>query len=141
MKQNLIIGGILAQLMVNPVSSTTVQTTDAAELYACTDTSSTGVPEAGITVCDATGTPALARRSESDNLQSREGALVVFLEDDGVSAKAGLQPGDVLYRLGGVDVDTAETAAEILSRIGTRSDTIVNFLRDGRPYRVKLRRH
>ena len=137
MKQNLIVGGILAQLMVNPVSSTTMQTTDAAELYACTDTSSTGVPEVGITVCDATGTPALARRSESDNLQSREGALVVSLEDDGVSAKAG----DMLYRLGGVDVDTAEAAAEILSRIEARSDTIVNFLRDGRPYRVKLRRH
>ena len=53
----------------------------------------------------------------------------------------GLQPGDVIYRVGGVDVDTAESAADVLSQIGARGDTIVNFLRGGRPYRVKLRRN
>ena len=141
MKQRCIVGGALAVLMANPVSATRLQTGEGAHLYVCTDTTSAGVPGVGVTVCDATGTPELARRSEADNLQSREGALVVSLEDDGVSARAGLQPRDVIYRVGGVDVDTAASAAEVLAQIGARSDTIVNFLRDGRPYRVKLRRN
>jgi hypothetical protein len=46
----------------------------------------------------------------------------------------------VIYRVGGVDVASAESATDVLAQIEARSDTIVNFLRGGRPYRVKIRR-
>ena len=141
MGQRLVVGGVLTLLTMHPMSATRLQTAESDQLYACTDATSAGVPAVGVTVCDATGTPELERRFATDNLQSREGALVVSLEDAGVSARAGLQRGDVIYRVGGVDVDTAESAADVLSQIGARSDTIVNFLRGGRPYRVKLRRN
>lgn len=141
MSQGHVIAGFLTLLMATHASAVSGQTAENAELYVCTDAASAGVPSLGLTICDATGTPELERRSEVDNLQSRRGALVVSLEDAGVSARAGLQSGDVIYRVGGVDVATAESVADILSQIGARSDTIVNFLRGGRPYRVKLRRN
>ena len=139
MRQTLVVAGFLTVSIVSHVSAARGQTAETTQLYACSDATSAGVPELGVTLCDATATPELERRSEADNLQSREGARVVSLDDAGVSARAGLQSGDVIYRVGGVDVDTAEAAADVLSQIGTRSDTIVNFLRGGRPYRVKLR--
>ena len=86
-------------------------------------------------------TTSLTDRSEVDNLQVRDGALVVELDAAGVSATAGLQPGDMIYRVGGVDVGNAQSAAATLEGIGSREDTVVNFLRRGRPYRVKLRRN
>ena len=45
----------------------------------------------------------------------------------------------MIYRVGGVDVASVTEAAEHLARIVADSDTVVNFLRGGRPYRVKLR--
>jgi len=37
-------------------------------------------------------------------------------------------------------VDSASAAVDALSGVSDSSDTVVNFLRGGRPYRVKLRR-
>ena len=138
--QRIVVAGSLTLLMVNGASATGGQAAETDRLYVCTDTASAPVPDLGVTVCDATTTPELERRAEADNLQSRQGALVVSLQDAGVSARAGLQPGDVIYRVGGVDVASAESATDVLALIDARSDTIVNFLRGGRPYRVKIRR-
>ena len=113
---------------------------DAPSLYDCTEATTAEVSRLGVTICDAAPTAALAARATTENLQMREGALVVELETDGVSEVAGLQPGDVIYRVGGIDVSDAEAAAESLAGVGTSADTVVNFLRGGRPYRVKLRR-
>lgn len=108
--------------------------------YACVDTAPAADAPLGLALCDARPTAALTDRSEVDNLQIRDGALVVEVEANGISAIAGLQPGDVIYRVGGVNVSTASSAASELERVGTTADTVVNFLRGGRPYRVKLRR-
>ena len=70
----------------------------------------------------------------------RLGALVSRVETAGIGAAAGLIGGDVIYRIGGNDVAEAGAAAEQLDMIGTSADTVVNFLRKGRPYRIKLRR-
>ena len=75
-----------------------------------------------------------------DNLQVRAGALVSRVETRGTAALGGLAVGDVIYRVGGTDVDDADTAAQQLDLVGTSADTVVNFLRLGRPYRIKLRR-
>ena len=94
----------------------------------------------GLDLCDAEPTPLLAERAEPDNLQTRDGALVVDVEEGGIAAVAGVQPGDVIYRVAGVDVPGAADAGAGLADVGTDSDTQINFLRRGRPYRIKLRR-
>lgn len=109
-------------------------------LYVCADPADTRVVDIGATLCDAAPTDALAARREPDNLQLRAGALVTAVSAGGVAQAAGLQAGDVIYRVGGVDVeDNVETTAR-LSLIGDAADTVVNFLRGGRPYLVRLRR-
>ena len=108
-------------------------------LYACVDPAQTRVLDIGITVCDAEATDALRTRLDRDNLQLREGVLVTEVTADGIAGVAGLLPGDVIYRVGGVDVsDDVETAAR-LSLIADDADSLMNFLRLGRPYRVKIR--
>ena len=94
----------------------------------------------GLELCDAEATTLLARRAEPDNLQTRAGALVVEVEDGGIAAVAGVQPGDMIYRAAGADVAGADDAGAGLASVGTDSDTQINFLRRGRPYRIKLRR-
>ena len=109
-------------------------------LYICVDAAATRTLDVGATVCDAAPTDALTRRVEIDNLQLRSGALITEVVGDGVAQVAGLRAGDVIYRVGGVDVDNNVKATARLSMIGQASDTVVNFLRRGRPYRVKIRR-
>ena len=109
-------------------------------LYRCETEGTVEVALLGIEMCDSEPTPLLARRAEPDNLQNRDGALVVEVADGGIAAIAGAQPGDMIYRVAGVDVPGAEEAAAGLATVGTDSDTQINFLRRGRPYRIKLRR-
>ena len=108
-------------------------------LYVCADPASTQALGVGITICDAAPTDGLRERMTPDNLQLREGTLVTEADPDGVAGIAGLQAGDVIYRVGGAYVGTTAETASRLSLITSDADTIVNFLRDGRPYRVKLR--
>lgn len=109
-------------------------------LYRCADAETVEVAALGLGLCDARPTARLAERAEPDNLQTRAGALVVEVADGGVAARAGAEPGDVIYRVAGVDVAGAAAAAAGLAGVGSGSDTQINFLRRGRPYRIKLRR-
>ena len=121
-------------LLVAPVAAQ-----DGDAFYTCVDAAVTRTLEIGATVCDAAPTAALTRRIEVDNLQLRAGALVTEVAVDSISQRAGLQEGDVIYRVGGVDVDNNVAVTARLSLIQESADTVVNFLRRGRPYRVKLR--
>lgn len=109
-------------------------------LYRCVDGPTVDVVVLGIELCDSQPTPRLAERAEPDNLQTRDGALVVEVVDGGIAAVAGVQPGDMIFRVAGVDVPGADDAGAGLAAVGTDSDTQINFLRRGRPYRIKLRR-
>ena len=109
-------------------------------LYRCETERTVEVAILGIEMCNSEPTPRLAERAEPDNLQTRGGALVVEVADGGIAAIAGTQPGDMVFRVAGVDVSGAEEAAAGLAAVGTDSDTQINFLRRGRPYRIKLRR-
>ena len=109
-------------------------------LYRCAAGAPVEVTTLGLDLCDSEPTPLLAQRAEPDNLQTREGALVVAVDEGSIAALAGVQPGDMIYRVAGVDVPGAEGAAAGLANVGTDSDTQINFLRRGRPYRIKLRR-
>ena len=110
-------------------------------LYTCSAEPNAQAGVVGLTLCDAEPTAELTEHAAPNNWQVRDGALVIELDLEGISDVAGLHSADMIYRVGGVDVGDAETAAEALAQIGSRSDTVVNFLRGGRPYRVKLRRH
>ncbi len=113
---------------------------NAADLYACGDRPPAEAAALGLTLCDAMATDALSARAGPENLQVRQGGLVTDVRPGGVSGIAGFHAGDVIYRVGGVDVPDARSAVENLGRVGSRADTVVNFLRGGRPYRIKLRR-
>ena len=117
-----------------------VQSSATLVLYSCVENTGAEAEIAGALLCDAQPTPGLTERAERDNLLVRHGALVIEVDKTSISETAGLKAGDVIYRVGGVDVADAETAAKNLATVQTRSDTVVNFLRGGRPYRVKLRR-
>ena len=112
----------------------------ASDLYACDGEPRAEAGAVGLTLCDGEPTPDLLAQAEADNLQVREGALVTAAVVDGVAGIAGMQAGDLIYRVGGADVADAGSAAGRLGLIETRADTVVNFLRGGRPYRIKLRR-
>ena len=127
-------------LLVTSSGPLTAAQSDAPSLYVCAEATTTKVTHVGLTVCDSRPTEALEARAETENLQIRAGALIVELDFPGIAAAEGLQPGDMIYRVGGADVDTAAETAVNLERVVSDSDTVVNFLRGGRPYRVKLRR-
>ena len=109
-------------------------------LYRCTDAAHVEADRVGLTLCDAEPTDTLADRAAPDNLQMRTGALVVAVAPAGLAAREGLLPNDVVFRVARSDVGGSGEAAAYLSAVGQDSDTVVNFLRQGRPYRVKLRR-
>jgi S1-C subfamily serine protease len=119
------------------VASIAAQSGDA--LYLCMSDSDTRALDIGATVCDAAPTDSLTQRMEVDNLQLRAGVLVTDVTVGDMAQIAGLAPGDVIYRVGGVDVGDNVLAAARLSLLMADTDTVVNFLRRGRPYRVKLR--
>jgi S1-C subfamily serine protease len=127
---------VLAGVLGNGIAAAQSETL---ALYACAESTTADVTLVGVTICDAQPTADLARRATLDNLQIREGAIIVQLDPKGVSTTSGLQAGDMIYRVGGIDIPNAETAVEHLARVGRAADTVVNFLRGGRPYRVKLR--
>ena len=137
MKRDFRIAGALV-LWAALVTTGTAQ--DEARFYICADASGEAEAPLGITLCDAQPTSTLTGRADADNLQVRDGALVVRTEADGISATAGIVPGDLIYRIGGVNVTNASAAIKELDQVETAADTVVNFLRGGRPYRVKLRR-
>ncbi len=114
------------------------QTGDA--LYVCADPDATRTIDIGATICDAAPTGVLIARIEPDNLQLRRGALVTEVSPGDIAQVAGLRAGDVIYRAGGVDVEDSVEATARLSLLVESADTVVNFLRRGRPYLVRLRR-
>ncbi len=127
----------LVAAMVCVVTAVATQHTE--PLYTCVAPAATRTLEIGATICDAAPTDALTRRITVDNLQLRTGALVTEVAAGSVLQIAGLEEGDVIYRVGGVDVENNVEVRARLSLIEEAADTVVNFLRRGRPYRLKIR--
>ena len=109
-------------------------------LYRCADDGRVEAEPIGLTLCDAAATDALADRAGPDNLQTRPGALVIAVAAAGPAGQEGMLANDLIFRVAGSDVAGSREAAARLAAVGRESDTVVNFLRAGRPYRVKLRR-
>ena len=92
------------------------------------------------TICDAAPTGTLTERLEPDNLQLREGALVTEVSPGASPRWRDSGPGTSSYRVGGVDVEDNIEATARLGLLVESADTVVNFLRRGRPYLVRIRR-
>jgi len=127
-------------VLLSPMAGQPRGQQDAPGFYECTArTRSVAAPTVGLTLCDARPTAAL-ERTTAEGIQRREGALVLEIDAQGLAAREGLMRGDLIYRVSGTPVTTAAEAAARLDQITPARDTVVNFLRGGRPYRVQLRR-
>jgi S1-C subfamily serine protease len=131
---------VVVSLFVSMSWATALATQPEEPIYRCVDASITQDLDIDATVCDAAPTDALTERLDTDNIQLRTGVLVTAIGTEGVAQTAGLQAGDLIYRIGGVDVNNNVKATARLGLMEDTADTVVNFLRRGRPYRVKIRR-
>ncbi len=138
--QTRLIAPALVGALISLCATTSAGQESETQFYVCMEGSDHVSEITGIALCDAEPTETLTTRAEMDNLQIRDGALVSNVEIRGAAALGGLAVGDVIYRVGGVDVNDADTAIQQLDMVGSSADTVVNFLRLGRPYRIKLRR-
>ncbi len=109
------------------------------ELYICQDESREEISPFGLTVCDAKLSENLSERIQEENLQTRNGILVVTVKNGSISDTAGLQENDLIYRIGGSDIMKTKSAITSFTQIRVQADTVINFLRGGRPYRIKIR--
>ena len=131
--------GCLGLALLCTAVAAPAQTGDA--LYVCTDPGATRTVDIGATICDATPTGTLnrahrARQPPASPRHPRHRGVARGHRPGGGGSGAG----DVIYRVGGVDVEDNVEAAARLSLLVESADTVVNFLRRGRPYLVRLRR-
>jgi serine protease Do len=80
----------------------------------------------GITLQNVT--PEIARRLR---LENRRGAVVTDIEQGSPAARAGMQPGDVIVRVGRTPVETAAEAQRELARIASGGTAFLRVVRGG----------
>jgi serine protease Do len=75
---------------------------------------------------------------ESFGLQSVHGALVSMVEKDGPAARAGLQPGDVITRVGEHDVNYSSDLPAQIALMKPGSTTRLQVIRNGKPLSIDV---
>ena len=73
-------------------------------------------------------TPELERRFR---LEDQRGAVIVEVEPESAAARRGLQPGDVITRVGRQPVQTAAEARDELARIPSGGTALLRVMRNG----------
>ena len=73
-------------------------------------------------------TPEIARRLRMEN---RRGAVITEVEQGSPAARAGMQPGDVIVRVGRQEVETAADAQRELARIPSGGTAFLRVVRGG----------
>jgi hypothetical protein len=130
---------VLAGALWAPALAVAGLQSNGAPTYECWEQNTERHVEAagGLTLCSA------RRATDADPANDypfpEDGALVVAISPDGIAAVEGLKTGDLLYKVNGARIQDARGAAAGLQDLRPSQDTLVNFLRDGRPYLVRLR--
>ncbi len=75
---------------------------------------------------------------EALRLNRTAGALIARVSSRGPAAAAGLEPGDVITGIDGIEVDDPRAALYRLTTIGTGKRAALDVIRKGRPLRVTL---
>jgi serine protease Do len=107
---------------------------DAAQQAACP--SGEGTPVAaplGLRVCDGVASTTVVTR-----VGPQHGARVAAADPNSPAGRAGLAPGDIVYRVDGRRVESGKTAAAALEATRGGPIVLVNFWRDGKPYLVRM---
>jgi S1-C subfamily serine protease len=87
----------------------------------------------GVTLCAG-----VARASPITHDEPQPGARVVSLDPEGVFARAGLVPGDVIYQVNGESVKSGKEAAEALRRPPKAAGLSINFWRNRAAYLLRV---
>ena len=69
--------------------------------------------------------------ADSFGLKSPTGALVSAVEPDGPAAKAGLEPGDVILKFNGQDIDQTTTLPELVASLRPGTKATLHVWRNG----------
>jgi serine protease DegS len=77
-------------------------------------------------------TPALA---ESFGLEDTRGMLIAGVLRNGPADSAGIEPGDVLLRINGRDIDSAHSAMTFIAQAGPGKELLIEGTRDGKAFR------
>jgi serine protease Do len=73
-------------------------------------------------------TPEIARRA---GLETTRGAVIRSVEPDSPAARRGLQPGDIILRVGGQEIATAADAQRQLTQVPSGGTAFLIVLRGG----------
>jgi len=66
------------------------------------------------------------------------GVLISDVIEDGPAARAGIEAGDVLTRIGALPTDSLEAAHRAIAALTPSSETVVQLIRDGRPRAITV---
>jgi S1-C subfamily serine protease len=88
----------------------------------------------GLTFCSE---PARIENPAMGGLQ--EGVRIAGVDPKGPGASAGFQAGDIVYRVGGMPVNTGAAAVKRLQSLRPGEEAVVNFWRGTLPFLIRLR--
>lgn len=80
-----------------------------------------------------------AQLAQSFGLERPRGALVSSVDEDGPAAKAGVKPGDVILRVGDIDIDRFSELSTQIARMKPGTKTTLTVWRDGKERKLNVR--
>ena len=77
-------------------------------------------------------------KEERNSTGLAQGAVIDKVQKGGGAEKAGLKPGDVVTKLGAVEIAGPQDIKSAASKLTIGAETEISFVRDGKPQTAKL---